>query len=92
MCELTEVMRQKRHQKIIEILNKIMTGKAINFDLDLLAKRKTNIEKVKIHTTLLYAENAPKDTDNSTNLAKITYSLLEIKVIDKFPADIPGHN
>ena len=92
MCELTEVMRQKRHQKIIEILNKIITGKAINFDLDLIAKRKTNIEKVKIHTTLLYAENPPKDTDNSTNLAKITYSLLEIKVIDKFPADIPGHN
>ena len=92
MCELTEVMRQKGHQNIIEILNKIKTGKAINFDLDLLAKRKTNIEKVKIYTTLLYAENAPKDTDNSTNPAKITYSLLEIRVIDKFPADISGHN
>lgn len=43
----------------------------------------------KTDTTLLYPENAPKDSFNLTNLAKIPYPLFEIKAIDKFPADIP---
>ena len=62
MCELTEVMRQKGDHKFIEIVSNIRIGKAIDFDLDLLAKRKTNIDKAKTDTTLLYAENAPKDS------------------------------
>ena len=89
MCELTEVMHQKGDQKFIDIFNIIRIGKAIDFDLDLLAKRKTNIGKVKTDTTLLYAENALKDSYNLTNLSKIPYPLLQIKAIDKFPADIP---
>ena len=44
---------------------------------------------VEIHNNaFLYDENAPKDFYNFTNLANIPYPLLEIKVIDKFPADI----
>ena len=64
-------------------------GKTIDVHSDLLAKCKTNIDKVKTDTTLLYAENTPKDSYNSTNLAKMPYPLLEIKAIDKFHADIP---
>ena len=82
-------MRQKSDHKFIEILNNIRIGKATDVDLDLLAKCKTNINKVKTHTTLLYAENVPKDSYNLTNLAKIPYPLLEIKAIDIFPTDIP---
>ena len=91
MCELTEVKRQRMHQLFIEIVNNIRTGRAIDFDLDLLAKRKTNIEKVKTDTTFLYVENAVKDTCKSTNLAKIPFPLFEIMAIDKFPAHIPPH-
>ena len=43
MCELTEIKRQSGHQLFIEILNNIRTGKAIDFNLDLLAKRKTSL-------------------------------------------------
>ena len=89
MCELTEVMRQKGDHKFIEILKNIRIGKTIDVHSDLLAKWKTNIDKVKTDTTLLYAENTPKDSYNSTNLAKMPYPLLEIKAIDKFHADIP---
>ena len=89
MCELTEIKRQSGHQLFIEILNNIRTGKAIDFNLDLLAKRKTNSEKVKTDTTFLYVENAAKDTYKSTNLAKIPFLLLEIGAIDTFPARIP---
>ena len=60
MRELIEDMRQKGDQIFIEILNNIRIGKAIDFDF--LAKRKTNINKLKTDTTLLYAENAPKDS------------------------------
>ena len=55
-------MRQKVDHKFIEILNNIRIGKAIDVDLDLLAKRKTNIDKVKTDTALLYAENGPTDS------------------------------
>ena len=89
MCELTEVMCQKGDHKFIEIINNIRIGKAIDVNLDLLAKCKTNIDKVKTDATLLYAENAPKDSYNLTNLIKIPNPLLEIKAIDKFSADIP---
>ena len=82
-------MRQKSDHKFIEILNNIRIGKATDVDLDLLAKCKTNINKVKTDTTLLYAENVPKGSYNLTNLAKIPYPLLEIKAIDTFPTDIP---
>ena len=77
------------HELFIEIVNNIRTGKAIDFELDLLAKRKTNIEKEKTDTTFLYVENAAKDTYKSTNLAKIPYLLLEIRAIDNFVAHIP---
>ena len=87
MCKLTEAMREKCDHIFIEILNNIRIGKTIDVDLDLLAKYKTNINKVKTDTALLYAENAPKDSQNLTNLGKIPYPLLAIKTIDKFPAD-----
>ena len=89
MCELTEVLRQKGDQIFIEILNNIRIGKATDFDIDLLAKRKTNSDEVKNDNTLLYAENAPKDSYDLTNLAKMPYPLLDIKAIDEFLADIP---
>ena len=54
LCKLTEVMHQKSDHKFVEILNNIRIGKAI--DVDLLAKCKTNIDKVKADTTLLYAK------------------------------------
>ena len=79
----------KGDQKSIEILNNIRIGKGIDFDLDLFPKCKTNIDKVQTNTTLLYAENMPRDSYSLTNLAKIPYPLLEIKPIDKFPADVP---
>ena len=53
MCELTEVLRQKGDQIFIEILNNIRIGKATDFDIDLLAKRKTNSDEVKNDNTLL---------------------------------------
>lgn len=59
MRELTEVMWQKGDHKFIEILN-TRIRKAIDFDLNLFAKLKTNIDKVKTDTTVLYAENAQK--------------------------------
>ena len=77
------------HELFIEIVNNIRTGKAIDFELDLLAKRKTNIEKEKTDTTFLYVENAAKDTYKSTNLAKIPFLLLEIRATDKLPVHIP---
>ena len=46
MCVLKEVMRQKDDHKFIEIRNKIRIGKTFDFDLDLLWKRKSNIDKV----------------------------------------------
>ena len=88
MCELTEVMCQKGYNKYIEIHNNVRIGKAIDVDLDLIAKCKTNTDKVKTNPAFLYDENAPKDFYNFTNLADIPYPLLEIKVKDKFPADI----
>ena len=87
MRELTEVMCQKRDHKFIEILN-IRIGKATDFDLDLFAKLKTNIDKVKTDTTVLYAENTPKVSYNLTNSAKIPCPLLEIKAIYNFLSDI----
>ena len=77
------------HELFIEIVNNIRTGKAIDFELDLLAKRKTNIEKEKTDTTFLYVENAAKDTYKSTNLAKIPFLLLEIRATDNLPVHIP---
>ena len=88
MCELTEVMCQKDYNKYIEIHNNVRIGKAIDVDLDLIAKCKTNTDKVKADTAFPYDENAPKDFYNFTNLANIPYPLLQMKVIDKFPADI----
>ena len=64
------------HELFIEIVNNIRTGKAIDFELDLLAKQKTNIEKEKTDTTFLYVENAAKDTYKSTNLAKIPFPFI----------------
>ena len=91
MCELREVIRQKVGQNFIEILNNIRIGKANDFDLDLLTKCKTNIEKIRKDITLPYPENAPKRYYNLTNLVQIPYSLLEIKAIGKFPTNIlPG--
>ena len=80
-------MREKCDHIFTEILNNIRIGKTIDVDLDLLAKCKTNINKVKADTALLYAENAPKDSQNLANLGKIPYPLLAIKTIDKFSAD-----
>ena len=92
MRKLTEAMREKCEHIFIEILNKIRIGKTIDVDLDLLAKCKTNINKVKTDTALLYAENAPKDSRNLTNLGKMPYPLLAIKTIDEFSADnLPPH-
>ena len=88
MCELSEVMCQKGYNKYVEIHNNVRIGKAIDDYLDLIAKCKTNTDKVKADTAFLYDENAPKGFYNFTNLANIPYPLLEIKVIDKFRADI----
>ena len=62
MIELTKLMREKGDQKCIEILNNIRIGKSTDFDSDLLAKCKTNNDKVKTDTTLFYAENALKNS------------------------------
>ena len=88
ICELTDVKHQKDDQKFIDILNNVRIGKAIDFDLDLLAKNKTDIDKIKTDTTVFLAENALKDSYNLNNLVNIPYPLLEIKAIDKFLADI----
>ena len=45
MCELAEIMHQNGHPKFIEILSNVRTGKATDFDLNLLAKCKTNMIK-----------------------------------------------
>ena len=89
MCELTEIMRQKGDQKFIEILNNIRIGKVVDANVQLLAKCKTDINKLKADTTLLFAENSLKGSHNLKNLANIQYPLLEIMAIDKFPAVVP---
>ena len=61
MFELTKLMREKGDQKCIEILNNIRIGKPTDFDSDLLAKCKTDNNKVKTDTTF-YAENPSKSS------------------------------
>ena len=56
ICELTDVKHQKDDQKFIDILNNVRIGKAIDFDLVLLAKNKTDIDKIKTDTTVPLAE------------------------------------
>ena len=88
ICELTDVKHQKDGQKFIDILNNVRIGKAIDFDFVLLAKNKTDIDKIKTDTTVPLAENALKDSYNLNNLVNIPYPPLEIKAIGKFLADI----
>ena len=61
MFELTKFLREKCDQKCIEILNNIRIGKPTDFDSDLLAKCKTDNNKVKTDITF-YAENPPKSS------------------------------
>ena len=54
-----------------ETLNNIIIAKAIESDITLIAKTKTNSDEVGTSATIVLAENYPKNISNLTNLPNL---------------------
>ena len=62
MCELTEVMRQQGEPLLTDILNAARVGDLSDRDIEILNRRKGDIENVSADATVLFPENSPKDS------------------------------
>ena len=62
MCELTEVMRQQGEPLLTDILNAARVGDLSDRDIEILNRRKGDIENVSADATVLFLENSPKDS------------------------------
>ena len=62
MCELTDVMRQQGEPLFIDNLNAARAGDLSDRDIEILNRRKGDIENVSADATVLFPENSPKDS------------------------------
>ena len=62
MCELTDVMRQQGEPLFIDILNAARAGDLSDRDIEILNRRKGDIENASADATVLFPENSPKDS------------------------------
>ncbi|XP_057310102.1 uncharacterized protein LOC130648098 [Hydractinia symbiolongicarpus] len=87
IAELTEVMRQRDDQHLIELLNNIRVGKLERRHEDLLKSKfispnDPHYPKNAIH---IFAENQPASEHNKKMLNSITSDEINIEAIDKIP-------
>ncbi|XP_057316850.1 uncharacterized protein LOC130657876 [Hydractinia symbiolongicarpus] len=91
IAELTEVMRQRGDQHLIELLNNIRVGKLETRHEDLLKSKfispnDPHYPKNAIH---IFAENQSASEHNKKMLNSITSDEINIEAIDKIPENIP---
>ena len=68
ICELTEAMRQQGDPSFIDILNAARVGDLSDRDIKISNSRKGDIENVSANSTVIFAENSPKDSFNKLTL------------------------
>ena len=89
-AELTEIMRQRSDNTLIEVRNKIRVGNIDDFADNVLASSVVSTESDSFHnnTLRIYSENEPANLHNKEMLSKVDPSLVLIKPVDVFPKNI----
>lgn len=92
IAELTEVMRQREDQRLIDLLNNIRTGNLEPRHEELLKSKfispeDLNYPKDAIH---IFAENQPASEHNRNMLNSIKLVEINIEAVDKIPENIPA--
>ena len=75
----------------IQILNNIHIGKYSEDNVKQLQMRKIPIGNLHPDSTLLFAENSPKDNYNASKIGQLNYVEIKIDSVDSFPDSTPMH-
>ena len=78
-------------ENFANILNNIRIGKCFEDNVKQPQMRKKPIENVHPDTTLLFAENAPKDDYSASKIGQFNPLEIKIESIDVFPYSTPVH-
>ena len=74
----------------IDILNAACAGDLSNRGIEILNSREEDIENVSADTTVIFAENIPKDSFKKAKLQNLSETHLENFAIDKIPKGTPS--
>ena len=93
MCELTEVMRQRGDNTLIDLLNNIRVGNLTTRDEEILksrfiSKENENYPNEALH---IFAENEPARRHNFLMIEKLNQPIVTIQAIDQVPKGVPNH-
>ena len=94
MCELTEVMRQKGDNTLIDLLDNVRVGELTEADEEILKSRfidqeDENYPQEALH---IFCENEPSRLHNSFMLHSINSPSVELKAIDQVPKCVSNSN
>ena len=90
ILKLTEVMKQQGDPLLSDILNAACVGDLSDRDIEILNIRKRDIQNVSADSTVIFAENSPKDSFKKAKVEDLSETDLEIFAIDKIPEGAPS--